>query len=102
MIKGYAVESLPYDCWEIAILDRENKIAFTFELVRHDMRGKDSERAPTSKVSHQGQWMEAMRGLSEAMAKMGLLKDDATVAELNATKYHLEDMRKLTFMDMKL
>jgi|ERR1700722_10427635 len=100
MIKGHAVERVDRMAWEIAVVDTQRELAFTFEWTVHSLKGRDRGKVdfvPTSMVPMDGEMMEMLRGLAEAMMKIGVLNDTSTTAELKATKYHLEDMRKLTF-----
>ncbi len=100
MIKGHAVERVDRMAWEIAVVDTQREFAFTFEWTVHSLKGRDRgtiDYVPTSMVQMDGESMEMIKGLAEAFMKMGVLADTSTTAELKATKYHLEDMRKLTF-----
>jgi hypothetical protein len=102
MTKGYAADDISRTAWEICLFDEKRNIAFTFELTAHSLQDHvKGTRMPTSSIPYNGEFMDAFRALAEAMTKMGLMNDSATTSELKATKYHLEDMRKLTFMGTK-
>lgn len=44
---------------------------------------------------------DCLKALGQALIDLGLMKDNATDAELKATKFHLEDFRKLVFNNVK-
>lgn len=91
MIQGHAQRRVDRDAWEIALYDQS--FSYTLEITKHKL--KQGLAFPTTLISRHE--MTPLLGLAKAMIEMGILKDDATTAELKATKYHLEDMRKLTF-----
>ena len=102
MNKGNAEYDISTTSWEICNYDEKRNIAFTYEITAHSLQDHvKGTRMPTSSIPYNGEFMDAFRALAEAMTKMGLMNDSATTSELKATKYHLEDMRKLTFMCTK-
>lgn len=68
---------------------------YEFTCIEHNVPESLCGRPTVIKKDQIGPW----RGLAKAFQKMDLLSDDATKTELKATKYHLEDMRKLTFKE---
>jgi hypothetical protein len=94
MIKGYAQRRLDRDAWEIALVDRDNKRCYTFEFKSHDAASVQTE---TTLVDSSLEYTGILQALTEALNQMGLFPDNATAAELKATKLHLEDLRKLVF-----
>lgn len=91
MIKGIATYRVDLDAWEFGLIDRENARCFTIEIKEHML--KPGMRAETSVFQH-GQ-EDIATALSQVLTQMGILSGNATDTELKATKYHLEDMRKL-------
>jgi len=104
IIRGKAVQALQLgpDGWEILVGSRGGSFHtyYTFEIKVHHIENKGRlQKCPLTKVS--GSDLQALEGLSEALADMGIMPrtivEASKEAELKATKIHLEDMRKLTF-----
>lgn len=98
MIKGYAHRRIDRLAWEIAVVDDRTKIAYTLEFKAHKPVEPGlllKEGVETTFISDDGEGREIMQGFADALNQMGFIPDDATTSELKATKYHLEDMRKL-------
>jgi hypothetical protein len=95
MIKGNAIDRIDRRAWEIAVYDDEQRVVYTFELTRHQIDPNSARYAPIQTTLVDYLDKDVMRGIAEAFRKMGIMDDSATTAELKATKYHLEDMRKL-------
>lgn len=43
---------------------------------------------------------ELLRAIADALEEYGLLKNEDNPGELKATKYHLEDMRRIALLDI--
>jgi hypothetical protein len=98
MIKGYAQRRVDRDAWEIALFEsfsNERTLVYTFEFKSHIIDA--SCIFPTTIIENSDHGTKPLIALSKAMQEMGIMQDDATSAELKATKYHLEDFRKLVF-----
>jgi hypothetical protein len=93
VIKGYAERRLDRFAWEVAIVDRERKRSYTMDFRVHDL--KDGELTPTTLFPLDD--LEVVKAFAEALQVMGVLSPDAVTSELKATKFHLDDMRKLVF-----
>jgi len=89
-MKGYAERRLELMAWEIFLGDRDN--VYTIEFKQHK-RATEMQKSETTILSIQS--IPLLKALAEAMQEMGVLQENGTTAELKATKYHLEDMRKL-------
>lgn len=93
MIKGLAARAMQFGGWQILLCDRENRQAYTIKFESHSVI--EGMIFPTTDISGFNNEMDILRGLAEALREMGLFPMDATQSELVATKYHLEDMRKI-------
>lgn len=93
MIKGYAQRRLDMDSWEIALVDSLNKRHYTIEFKSHDSEPESLKQ--TSIIGREIQEMGILKALADALIQMEVFPRDATQAQLEATKYHLEDMRAL-------
>lgn len=103
-VHGHAVKALQIgpDGWQILVGSRGRNVEtyYTFDIKAHHIEHKARhQECPLTKIS--GNDLEALQGLSEALADMGIMPrtivEASKAAELKATKIHLEDMRKLTF-----
>ena len=73
-------------------------IAFEFEEVSEAFMLPD----PTMEFSNQGDVRNFLQGLSDGLNNNGFKSDNERVhGELDATKVHLDDMRKLVFNEKK-
>ncbi len=97
MIKGFAQRRLDRDAWEVALIDADNKRAYTIEFKAHPIE-KEGFVAETSLIPRELEMTGLLKALADALNQMEIFPDDATTAELKATKFHLEDMRKLVFI----
>lgn len=95
MIKGY-FQARPEFARGMAIYlidDARNK-CFTFEFTEHDW---EEGMAAQESLIKGPLGDDLLRALGEALVMGGFLPQSAVDTELKATKYHLEDMRKLVF-----
>ena len=107
-MKGIAIRKLNrgFNAWELILgheLKADNVMAYSIKFEskivnrknRH-MVDPESDGFPVTQIGDEE--YVALEGLAECMKQMGILEpNDATKAELTATKYHLEDFRKLIF-----
>lgn len=87
---------------EIGIVNGKNERelkCYTIEFKEHDRVLNDS--FPTTVVDIDSKEFEILKALSTALMEMGIFPESATQSELKATKYHLEDMRKLAMGNNK-
>lgn len=92
MIIGYWERRVDKDCETIYLIDREQKLSYRFQItVTKTELGTYHEG--TDFDSQDG--LGIMKALAEALQMGGYIPKAATDAELSATKYHLEDLRKL-------
>lgn len=98
MVKGYWDKRFDKACESIYLLDRDNNIAYSFEIIAHEIKG--DEQMPSTDINLDDP-LGVLRGLAEALQMGGYIPKAATDAELKATKYHLEDFRKLAFDDLR-
>lgn len=92
---GKAHEDLARLAYEFGIWSEDRKSCWTFEFKKHDMPGDYSIPMPTSLVRFNEK--ELLIAFACALTQIEIFAKDATDAELRATKYHLEDFRKLVF-----
>jgi len=93
MIRGAAEKVIwKRNKWEIGLWDDKSETVYTFEITGHQ-NIKDSDMMPRTEIPED--FLPVLKGLSEALIQMELMPRDAVGAELGATKYHLEDLRKL-------
>ena len=93
MIKGFWERRYDKNCESIYLIDREKNVCYTFELTCH--KTKEAQLYEYTRFdSDDG--LGILKALSEALQMGGYIPKAANDAELKATKYHLEDMRKLT------
>ena len=97
MIKGYGQENIALQSFEIALVDRENNKGYTISIHCHNY--KANEILDTTKIPFEQK--DILLALGNALIGLEILKEDSTSAELKATKFHLEDMRKIIFMEME-
>jgi hypothetical protein len=93
MIKGYWQKRYDKMCDSFYLIDREERVAYTFEFTVHKVKPGIEMPSTDCDLDH-GPGL--MRALAEALTQAKYLPQSATDSELKATKYHLEDMRKLT------
>ncbi len=93
-MNGYAQKRIDRLAWEIALVDRHTRTSYTIQFTCHENK-KPENQLETTFINDDGHSMEIMKALAEALTQMGLMPISATDSELKATKYHLEDMRKL-------
>lgn len=97
MIKGFAEKEFAKLSWAIGLIDEQTNIAYTFELNVHEATPEGQEVPFTSVLfKHEG----VLIALSEALQKLELFPRDANKAELEATKNHLGDLRKIAFHEL--
>lgn len=89
--KGHYERRFDKNCQSIYLFDDNTKTAVTFEFRAHKI--SDSERIPSTDISYDHDGI--LSAIAQALQQGGILPNSATDAELKATKYHLEDMRKL-------
>lgn len=93
MIKGFYQKRIDRLAHEICLFDEDNKQYITLTFNAHKF--EEGQEAKTTLVSLDGYADRVLVGLAEALMLGGFLPQSSTDAELRATKYHLEDMRKL-------
>lgn len=77
--------------YEIFVGDDERY--FSIEITSHPLKeGYELEHQTLVRPDS----IDFYKGLAQALQSMGLMPESAVDSELKATKYHLEDMRKLT------
>lgn len=91
-MKGYAQRRLDQNAWEIALIDSQRNRSWTFTFFEHDF--PRNGRCETTIIPFEKD-MDLLQALAQALQEMGVFPESATTAELRATKFHLEDMRKL-------
>lgn len=84
------------DCIVINVRSDCRKFYYTFECTTHSAPPEGSI-VPVTKIACAGDSKDPWIGLAKAFQEMELLPSDAVKSELQATKYHLEDMRNLVF-----
>jgi len=90
-VKRFADEIYIFD-------DRENitvKIDVTFTKHNGDIKGFELEPTLSLQRDDDFNGKEFLVALSEALQEMGIYPENPEVKEIKATKYHLEDMRKI-------
>lgn len=96
MIRGDIEKNIFSRSHDLVLYDEEKEVAYTFEIKEHKLDENDS--CPVTKFKYGGSNHDKiLHGFAEALQKIGLIPKSATDAELKATKYHLEDMRKQVF-----
>lgn len=95
-VKGFAQRRIDRNAWEIALWDKDRQTSYTIEFKSHKVDNEDIQIETTLILDDPNQ-MEILKSLAEALYQIGILPGTATEAELKATKYHLEDMRKMVF-----
>ena len=78
------------DCFYI--FNRELNIAYTFEFTAHQVN--EGQTIPATEIILKDP-DGILNAMAEAFQQAGILPQSAVDAELKATKYHLEDMRKI-------
>ncbi len=91
-VRGHGQKRFEYLSWEFVVANEQGTKCYTFDIKEHDIEDRFLTY-PTTKVKFEEEAI--LRGLAEALKEMNFLPGDATTSELRATKYHLEDMRKL-------
>ncbi len=92
MIKGYAQRRIDKYSWDIGLIGE--KFSYTFEIKKHSRQESLVSEISSVRIDDE-EAMATLRALSEALQEMGLFPQNAVQSELKATKYHLEDMRKM-------
>jgi hypothetical protein len=93
MLKGEYDYSILYHRHRIMIAG-EN-VAFTFTIHQHKI--DEASAIPLTELPKDETTHQILKALAEALQAMGLFPKDAGAAELEATKKHLLDMRKIAF-----
>lgn len=99
-------KSLSKNCWEVFAYQNADgfRIPYTIQIIQHNDKFLSHGMMMNSscELDHDT-FMPFIRAMKDGLAEAGLLESSsACEAELKATKYHLEDMRKLTFKAVKL
>ena len=86
-------------CHRILIVDERgepNRTAVTFSFIQHKVADiPDGERLPITEILKGEGSEKVLRAFANALQQMGLFPDNHLAGEMKATKFHLEDMRKL-------
>lgn len=98
MIKGYWEKRLDKRCESFYLVDDDKNISYTFEMSAHHLEA--GSITPSTDIPSDN--LGILSALAEALQAGGYIPKSAIDAELKATKYHLEDMRKLTLKDKSL
>jgi hypothetical protein len=93
VIKGYWEKRYDKFCESIYLIDDERDTAFTIQITAHKV--ERGQLCPSSDFGGRDVPLDLLRALAEALQMGGYIPKSAVDAELKATKYHLEDMRKL-------
>lgn len=93
-MKGFATKRIDLQAWEIALYDPHRRVAITLQFTAHQLAAPGLA-IETTKVPFDSESEDMMKALAEALQIMGYIPETAVATELKATKYHLEDMRKL-------
>lgn len=97
MIRGFGQKRIEYrDGIEIVLADHEREVCYTIQFTAHAWN--PGFKAQTTLLDGEEKTQIA-RAIGEALQQVGLLPASAVDTELKATKYHLEDMRKLVFVE---
>lgn len=94
MIKGYWERRYDKNCESIYLLDRDKRICYTLEFKAHVVAEGEINKSTDININNDLGLLEA---LAQALQMGGYIPKSAVEAELGATKFHLEDMRKIVF-----
>ena len=72
----------------------KNPVAVTMTFTQHDITDNTKPMPVTELYKGEGA-EKVLRALAQALQKMGLFPEHPMTGEMSATKFHLEDMRKL-------
>lgn len=93
MVKGYWERAHNKNCETIYLIDKEKDLFYTLEITAHK-RDHGQHNGGTDFDPDDG--LGILKAFAEALQMGGYIPKAANDAELKATKYHLEDMRKIT------
>ncbi len=93
-VKGYYQKRIDRLAHEFCIYDDVKDCFYTMTFTVHK-KVDPTIQQPTTIVAMDSEGESLIRGIAEALTEGGFMPKSATDAELKATKYHLEDMRKL-------
>ncbi len=77
----------------------KNRTAITIEFKQHLV--DESQPLPVTELRKGEGAEKVLRALVNALQQMGLYPDQPLAGEMKATKFHLEDMRKLYLRDLE-
>ena len=100
MIKAHIAYSMMSDKVEIFIVDKKSNERFPYKITLDPLPPVSSGVMIEPSISlEKEEFAEIAAALAKAAVEVGLHKtiESANDTELRATKYHLEDMRKLVF-----
>jgi hypothetical protein len=98
MIKGYWEKRIEKRCESFYLIDDDKNISYTFEITAH--KSEPGTESPSTDIRSDN--LGIINAMAESLQMGGYIPKSAVDAELSATKYHLEDMRKLTLKDKGL
>lgn len=90
-------------CHQILIVDdpgTEKRTAITIEFTQHRVTD-DTKPLPITELRKGEGAEQILRALATALQAMGIFPEHPLAGEMKATKYHLEDMRKLYLRDLE-
>lgn len=76
-----------------------NRTAVTIKFEQHKV--DDGYKFPVTKLPKGEGAEKVLRALAQALQQMGLFPESPLAGEMKATKFHLEDMRKLYLRDLE-
>ncbi len=96
-MKSKVVERLDKLGFEFALYSEDQRFFYTFDLKIHHEPEK-GHAYPTTIIPFAQK--EVLIELGNCLIELGIMKDHASTKELSATRFHLEDMRKIAFHEI--
>jgi len=90
-------------CHQILIVDKPGapkRTAITIEFKQHFVKD-ECNKLPLTELRKGEGAEEILRALATALQAMGIFPEHPLAGEMKATKYHLEDMRKLYIKEVE-